>query len=144
MDQARSHLSPKGGQSPALFAGDWPPAGALACGNADAEGEAGYAIGCGEIDMGVDEGIDMGVAVPFEGLSRAECGRPHGGRGWAAELPSAAASAEGASQRTAIRVHQEVPTGGNCRGGSRPGGDDPPVTRYKAGWHGRIVTAGRV
>ena len=43
MDQARSHLTPKGGQSPALFAGDWPPEGALACGNADAEGEAGYA-----------------------------------------------------------------------------------------------------
>ncbi len=29
MDQARSHLSPKGGQSPAVFAGDWPPEGAL-------------------------------------------------------------------------------------------------------------------
>jgi hypothetical protein len=40
---ARPHLSPKGGQSPAVFAGDWPPAGALACGNTDAEGEVGYA-----------------------------------------------------------------------------------------------------
>ena len=43
MDQARSHLSPKGGQSPAVFAGDWPPLGALACGNTNAEGEVGYA-----------------------------------------------------------------------------------------------------
>ena len=43
MDQARSHLSPKGGQSPAVFAGDWPPLGELACGNADAEDEVGYA-----------------------------------------------------------------------------------------------------
>jgi len=49
MDQARSHLSPKGGQSPAVFAGDWPPSGAPACGNADAEGEAGYATGYGAL-----------------------------------------------------------------------------------------------
>src|SRR6266540_67177 len=98
MDQARSHLSPKGGQSPALFAGDWPPAGALACGDADAEGEAGYAIACGGIDMGVDEGID----VPFEGLESARVRSSSRWAGWAAELASAAASAEGASTWTAI------------------------------------------
>ncbi len=46
---ARPHHSPEGGQSPAGFAGDWPPSGALACGDADAEGEAGYAIGCGAL-----------------------------------------------------------------------------------------------
>src|SRR6266542_6467425 len=66
MDQARSHLSPKGGQSPAVFAGNWPPAGALACGDADAEGEEGYATACGEIDVGVDVPIDVGVDVPAE------------------------------------------------------------------------------
>ena len=65
---ARPHHSPKGGQSPAVFAGDWPPSGAPACGNADAEGEAGYATRCGGIDKGVDEGIDMGVDVPLMAL----------------------------------------------------------------------------
>ena len=69
MDQARSHLSPKGGQSPAVFAGDWPPAGALACGNTDAEGEAGYATWCVGIDRGVDEGIDRGIDLPPRRLS---------------------------------------------------------------------------
>ncbi len=72
MDQVRSHLSPKGGQSPAVFAGDWPPEGAPACGNADAEGEAGYASGCGGIDVGVDVPIAVGVDVP-----------PRGASGWA-------------------------------------------------------------
>ncbi len=68
MDQARSHLSPKGGQSPALFAGDWPPLGAPDCGNTEAEGQAGYAIACGGIDRGVDVGIDRGVDVPLMAL----------------------------------------------------------------------------
>ena len=72
MDQARSHLSPKGGQSPAVFAGDWPPAGAPCCGDADAEGQAGYAIRCGGIDVGVDVPIAVGVDVP-----------PRGASGWA-------------------------------------------------------------
>jgi hypothetical protein len=57
-------LSPAGGQSPAVFAGDWPPEGALACGNADAEGKARSATWCG----GIDVGIDVGVDVPVEAL----------------------------------------------------------------------------
>ncbi len=44
---------------------------------------------------------------------------------------------------TTIPADREVPSSGNCRGGSWPGGDDPPVTRYEARWHGRIVTAER-
>jgi len=32
---------------------------------------------------------------------------------------------------------------GIARADRGPGGDDPPVTRYKARWHGRIVTAER-
>src|SRR6266536_1733547 len=82
MDQARSHLSPKGGQSPALFAGDWPPLGAPACDDAEAEGEVGYAIGCGGIDIGVDVGIAVGVDVPFEAL---ESGRVRSTSRWAAQ-----------------------------------------------------------
>src|SRR6266536_4019622 len=65
MDQARSHLSPKGGQSPALFAGDWPPAGAPASGNADAEGEAGSAIACGAL-AGLWRGFGGLLADPVE------------------------------------------------------------------------------
>src|SRR6266498_3020799 len=66
MDQARSHLSPKGGQSPAVFAGDWPPAGAPASGNAEAEGEAGSAIACGAL-AGFWRGFGGPVEAPRAG-----------------------------------------------------------------------------
>ena len=122
MDQARSHLSPKGGQSPAVFAGDWPPAGALACGDADAEGEAGYAIACGGIDMGVDEGIDMGVAVPFEAL---ESGRVRSSSRWVG-------LGCGACQRSSKR-RRRLPTEGNS---STPGDTDRRELsgRIVSGW----------
>ncbi len=93
MDQARSHLSPKGGQSPALFAGDWPPAGAPACGDADAEGEAGSATACGAL-AGLWRAFGGALADPSRRLRRAGYGHPRGQSGWAAELASAAASAE--------------------------------------------------
>ncbi len=143
MDQARSHLSPKGGQSPALFAGDWPPAGAPASGNADAEGEAGSAIACGAL-AGLWRGFGGLLADPVEA--------PRAGPGEVELAVSEAGLRSLPAQQQAPKAlpygRQFPPTwssrpAGIARAGSCPGGDDPPVTRCGTLRHERIVTTKR-
>jgi hypothetical protein len=65
---ARSHYSPKGGQSVAVFVNDCPPAGVLTSGDPHIGGEVGSAIACGGIDGGIDVPIDGGIDVPLRSL----------------------------------------------------------------------------
>ena len=86
---ARPLHSPKGGQSAAVFAADWPPEGDLTSSDAGKRERVGPAIWGG--------GNARGVAGGMPGGSKAPKRSNPGFRREAAELASEAARAEGAS-----------------------------------------------
>ncbi len=60
MDQARSHLSPKGGQSPVVLAGDWPHEGALPAVMTGSGRQGGTRAACVGIAAGAGGGDGVG------------------------------------------------------------------------------------
>jgi hypothetical protein len=119
---------PRGASRPRFLRATGPPQGLLPAVTPTPKARWGTRVACvgSCVWFGVGSCVESDVPVEVPESGRVRSSLTVGGAG-AAELASAAASAEGASMLTAIRARLEVAGGGNCSGGSCPG-DDPPVT----------------